>query len=94
MFSVTMDINENQRNKMMEILLNDYEIETRPLFYPVHTMPMHSNKYQSLPVSERLHRTGFNLPSYPELTVSQIEYISNSVKKVYHQIKLQREEVK
>lgn len=86
MFSVTMDINEKQRNEMMKILLDDKGIETRPLFYPVHTMPIYSEKYQMHPVAEKLHRTGFNLPSFPELTYDQIEYIAESVIQIYNTI--------
>lgn len=36
-------------------------IETRPLFYPVHTMPMYANSFRSHPVAERLARSGINL---------------------------------
>lgn len=86
MFSVTMDINEEQRNKMMEILLKDKKIETRPLFYPIHTMPMYSHKYESHCVSEVLHRTGFNIPSFPELKFEQIEHIADSIKEIYNEI--------
>lgn len=86
MFSVTMDINEKQRNEMMRILLKDKGVETRPLFYPVHTMPMYSHKYQMHPVAEKIHRTGFNLPSYPEMSVDDIGYVADSVKEVYDEI--------
>lgn len=54
-------------------------IETRPLFYPVHTMPMYSQKYEKHPVSIMLARRGMNLPSYPELTRDDITFISQSV---------------
>lgn len=86
MFSVVMDINEKQRNSMMETLRKTYGIDTRPLFYPVHTMPMYSSKYEMHPVSEKLHRTGFNIPSYPNLTSSQIEYIAKSIKETYGKV--------
>ena len=80
MFSVTMNITEERRSQIRDFLLKHRGIETRPLFYPVHTMPMYCNKYTMLPVSERLHRTGFNIPSYPDLESSQIKYISESIK--------------
>lgn len=83
MFSVVMDINEKQRNSMMETLRKIHGIDTRPLFYPVHTMPMYSSKYEMHPVSEKLHRMGFNIPSYPNLTSSQIEHIAKSIKETY-----------
>ncbi|GAB4284207.1 MAG: hypothetical protein Fur0025_14760 [Oscillatoriaceae cyanobacterium] len=43
-------------------------IETRPVFYPVHTMPMYSQKYQKYQVAEDIGWRGINLPSYPDLS--------------------------
>jgi len=77
---------------MVSILLNNAEdrdslrdfldkagIETRPLFYPVHTMPMYSEKYQRFKNAEYLGWRGMNLPSYPDLTEEQIRYICKNV---------------
>jgi perosamine synthetase len=54
-------------------------IETRPLFYPVHTMPMYHDRYQNHQIAEDISRRGINLPSYPQLTEDQLTYIINSV---------------
>jgi perosamine synthetase len=54
-------------------------IETRPLFYPVHTMPMHYSKYQMHRVCEDISRRGINLPSFPDLTQEELDYIVESV---------------
>ncbi|MEW5959247.1 MAG: DegT/DnrJ/EryC1/StrS family aminotransferase, partial [Chloroflexota bacterium] len=43
-------------------------IDTRPFFYPVHTLPMYHTG-QSLPIAEELGRRGLNLPSGATLTV-------------------------
>jgi perosamine synthetase len=56
-------------------------VETRPLFYPVHTMPMYSAKYQRHPNAENLGWRGINLPSYPSLTEEDILFICNTIKK-------------
>ena len=53
-------------------------IETRPIFYPIHTMPMYSLKYESNPVAEDISRRGINLPSYPDLTKNELDYIIDS----------------
>ena len=50
-------------------------IETRPLFYPVHTMPMYSEKYQRHPVAEGLGWRGINLPSWPGLSFEQVQHV-------------------
>ncbi len=59
--------------------LADNGIETRPLFYPVHTMPMYSNKYQRHQVAENLAWRGINLPSYPSITNEELDYIAQKV---------------
>jgi perosamine synthetase len=55
-------------------------IETRPLFYPVHTMPMHSRNFRRHPVAEDLAWRGINLPSWPGLKNSEIERICHEIK--------------
>lgn len=55
-------------------------IETRPLFYPVHTMPMYSQRYQRLRVAEDIGLRGINLPSYPDLTEDQVTYVCKHLK--------------
>jgi perosamine synthetase len=69
----------DEREKIRNILkLNG--IETRPLFFPVHTMPMYAKAFQSHPIAENLGWRGINLPSYPELTDEDIEFICNNIK--------------
>jgi perosamine synthetase len=55
-------------------------IETRPLFYPVHTMPMYSDKFQRYPVAEDLGWRGINLPSWPGLQKENIDYITKEIR--------------
>jgi perosamine synthetase len=54
-------------------------IETRPVFYPVHTMPMYESINQCYPVAEDIGARGINLPSFPGLTSQNIKYICNSL---------------
>lgn len=58
--------------------LREANIETRPFFYPVHTLPMY-NTGQSLPIAEDLGRRGLNLPSGATLTPEQIDYICDTI---------------
>ncbi len=55
-------------------------IETRPVFYPAHTMPMYSRFYNKHPVAESLGWRGINLPSYPELTRDEVSEISSIIR--------------
>jgi len=54
-------------------------IETRPVFYPVHTMPVYSHEYKLLKVAEDIGWRGINLPSSPALTDDEIEYICQAL---------------
>jgi perosamine synthetase len=78
MNSVIFDCNQEQRDQFRNYL-SEKGIDTRPLFYPIHTMPMYSLRYQSHKVSENISRRGFNIPSYPDLTEEQLEYICNTI---------------
>jgi perosamine synthetase len=73
MFSVLVD--DASRRDELRDFLSQAGIETRPLFYPVHTMPMYSTPFQSHRVAEDLGWRGINLPSYPKLENSQIIFI-------------------
>ncbi len=57
-------------------------IETRPLFYPLHTMPIYRGAYEGqFPVAEDLSKRGINLPSWPYLTTEQIQFIAEQIYK-------------
>ncbi len=60
--------------------LGQVGIETRPLFYPVHTMPMYSSQFQRHIVAESIGWRGINLPSYPDLTLEQVDLVIKAVK--------------
>jgi len=66
------------RDAMIEDL-SKVGVETRPIFYPVHTMPMYSQRYERHQVAEELARRGINLPSWPDLTDEQVQYIVESI---------------
>lgn len=59
--------------------LSSNGIETRPVFYPVHTMPMYTSRYQRHAVAEDLAWRGINLPSWPGLRDSQVSEIANRI---------------
>lgn len=55
-------------------------IETRPVFYPVHSMPMYSQQFQRHPVAEGLGWRGINLPSYPGLSRADVSQICSVIR--------------
>ena len=74
---------EKLKNKVVKFLKKK-NIETRPTFYPIHTMPMYksSTNYKN---AMKLSKLGICLPSYPNLKKSEIikicNYINNIIKK-------------
>ena len=78
MNSIILDCNQQKRDAFREYL-KQHGIDTRPLFYPVHTMPMYSHRYQSHKVAEDISRRGFNIPSFPDLTMEELNYISDTI---------------
>ncbi len=67
--------------------LKDRGIETRPTFFPVHTMPMFSHKFQKLPVAEYLGWHGINMPSWPGLSQDNIEFIAEEISNFFQKKK-------
>lgn len=74
--------NANERDELRE-LLKTKGVETRPLFYPAHTMPIYSTKYERHLVAEDLGWRGINLPSFPDLTTEEIAYIVDIIQSFY-----------
>jgi perosamine synthetase len=63
--------------------LTAHEIDTRPLFYPIHTMPMYDQNYERHKVAEDLGWKGLNLPSYPDLREDDVNFIAQTVLSFY-----------
>lgn len=80
---VSVLVNDITKRDELREYLAQKGIETRPLFYPAHTMPMYAQKFQKFPVAENLGWRGINLPSYPDLTNEDIEYITQSISEFY-----------
>ncbi len=76
--------NSSLRDPLREHLEHN-GIETRPLFYPVHTMPMYSGKYQQHAIAEDLGWRGINLPSYPGLNKEDVAEITKHIKGFLHE---------
>lgn len=72
-------VGESKDRDALRDHLTAADIETRPLFYPVHTMPMFSAKFKRFAVAENISHRGINLPSYPELTENDVKYIAETV---------------
>ncbi|NTV62223.1 MAG: DegT/DnrJ/EryC1/StrS aminotransferase family protein [Oscillochloris sp.] len=76
MYSVL--VPEGRRDGLIDALAQA-GVETRPAFYPVHTMPMYSQRYARHQVAEEIARRGINLPSWPDLSPEQVAYVVESL---------------
>ena len=67
------------RDLLMDRLLKD-GIETRPLFYPMHQMPVYLDSSVKCPICEKLAAHGINLPTHDLLTREDVSYICGRLK--------------
>jgi perosamine synthetase len=76
-------LKDSDEREKIRFHLKENGTETRPTFHPVHLMPMYFEKGFSLPVAEELGSRGINLPSYPELSETDVDIICNQIKGFY-----------
>ncbi len=81
---VTVLTRDYETREALRAYLKEKGVETRPTFYPVHTMPMYSGKYQMHRVAENIALRGLNLPSYPDLEKDNVEEICSIVKDFFN----------
>jgi perosamine synthetase len=75
---VSILVDPARRDGLM-LFLKESGVETRPFFYPAHTLPMYATD-EAFPVAEQLAASGINLPSFPDLTEEQIDTVCGLVK--------------
>jgi perosamine synthetase len=73
-------VKRTSRNKIIEHL-EKQGIETRPFFYPLHTMPPYKHNLK-FPVAEELSARGLNLPSGLRISENQVERVIESLREV------------
>lgn len=59
--------------------LSEAGVETRPAFYPVHTMPMYHDESLRLPVAESIASRGINLPSWHRIPDASLTEICDAI---------------
>jgi perosamine synthetase len=71
------------RDRVM-IQLKERGIETRPFFYPMHTLPPYKKlqKEEEFPVVNRISALGMNVPSYGTLSEEDVKFICMNIKEV------------
>jgi len=87
LFSITVDPAEfgSTREQLMAKLASE-QIESRPFFIPVHSLPPFSDgsrrRNTRCPATDRLCGMGINLPTYTTMTDGEIERVAAAIKSV------------
>jgi perosamine synthetase len=65
-------------------------IETRPFFYPMHTLPMYRDlvRGQTFPVAERLAARGLNLPSSATLSEEDVDFVCDQLIQILETVEM------
>ena len=69
----------NTDRERLMTYLSQHGVETRPVFYCAHQMPMYDSR-ESFPVSEDVAARGISLPSYPALTDVDILRVTETLR--------------
>ena len=80
MFSILLKKETGLDRDQLAAFLGEKEIETRPLFYPMHIMPVYRDENARCPVSEDIAARGLNLPTHDLLTREDITYICSQIR--------------
>ena len=79
-------LNNSEHREPLRLALENDGIETRPVFYPVHTMPMYSGEFRRHQVAESIAWRGINLPSWPDMNDMEVEFVCESIKKYFSSV--------
>ena len=77
LFSVLLPSGVDRAQVMSE--MQSVGVETRPVFYCAHTMPMYTSG-ESLPISEDIAARGISLPSFPTLADAEIDRVVDALR--------------
>ena len=69
----------------LAVILKDHDIDTRPFFVPIHTLPPYQELADmqgcKLPETDRLGAAGMNLPTFAGLSEADVDRICTTIKR-------------
>jgi len=77
--SVLLPVESAAERDAVAVALREEGIETRPFFYPLHSLPPYSAGAPDLPVAERLAARGLCLPTYGGLSDDDVDYVCQTM---------------
>jgi perosamine synthetase len=75
-------VDDAKKRRALREHLSTAQIETRPFFYPCHTLP-HLATGEHFPVAELLSAQGISLPSFPDLAQLQVQHICDEIRRFF-----------
>lgn len=77
MFTVVLCDGEAGDRDLLAARLHEEGVETRPVFYPVHSLPPYreASRGEEFPVAENLARRGVSLPTWAGLSDEDLSYV-------------------
>jgi perosamine synthetase len=79
LFTVQLDgFTADMRDEVGRRMLGD-QIETRPVFYPMHQMPPYFQADAAFPVADRLAARGLSLPTHTQLSAGDVARVTESL---------------
>jgi ribosomal protein S18 acetylase RimI-like enzyme len=73
--SVLLPVESAAERDAVGVALREDGIETRPFFYPLHSLPPYAAGAPDLPVAERLAARGLCLPTYGGLSDDDVDFV-------------------
>lgn len=74
-----------RRSEIMSYLAENFGIETRPFFVPMHHLPMYLSD-DPFPNADHLSENGINLPTYTGLKDDQVDEISGALRQALKRV--------
>ncbi len=78
MYSILVENNFGINRDQLIEKLADSDIDSRPFFYPIHTMPPYKEN-EEYPIAEEISKEGLNLPSSVKLSNEDLERIVSAI---------------
>ena len=82
LYSILLSIETNKKRDDLIEYLNQLQVESRPLFFPIPNMPFYAVE-DHFPTAQKISEQGISLPSGSALTPEQINYIIELIKQFF-----------
>jgi perosamine synthetase len=81
--TAVIDEDVNFDREVFFTLCKENNIDSRPFFYPLSSLPMFESKLENL-VAYNIYKRGVNLPSYHDITFEEINVVVKNIKKMLY----------